>query len=330
MSAQELAGRAPRPWRRRLRRAGLALLVLLVVLTTASGGYNLLTGDPAAPPAGLTFVQAGDVLTRYVSWGTSGSPVVLVHGAAESADTWSDLAGRLAARHRVFALDLDGWGYSRRVAPFDLDHQTRQLLALIAALHLQRPVLVGHSSGAAVVAEAALREPGSVGGLMFLDGDALNTGAGEQSPARFLLLPPYRTTVLRLGVRSDALIRSVYARACGPRCPALDEAGAERWRRPFRVAGAESAVWDMVSLGVPGLPVVTLQQLRSAPFPRSVVYGAQDPVFDAGSAQRTADTIGAGRAELIPQARHLTMISDPGPVAAAIETLAARAVPAVG
>jgi pimeloyl-ACP methyl ester carboxylesterase len=259
--------------RRWLRRTGLVLLVLVVTAGTGSQAYNVLTSQRAAPPSGLTFVRTGDVLTRYREWGSaaSGPPIVLVHGAAESADTWAPLAPLLATRHRVIALDLDGWGYPDRVAPFDLDHQTRQLLGLIAALRLDRPILVGHSSGAAIVAEAALRAPRSVGGLMFLDGDALSTGAGERSPVRFLLLPPFRTTLLRLAVRSDALIRSVYGRACGPRCPALEATGVERWRRPFQVAGAESAVWEMASLGVPGLPVPRLRQLRDAPFPRAVV-----------------------------------------------------------
>jgi pimeloyl-ACP methyl ester carboxylesterase len=299
--------------------------VLLLVLTAASTGFNALTAGRAELPPGMSFVQAGDVFTRYRSWGGPGTPVVLVHGAAESADTWSQLGPRLAAHHRVLALDLVGWGYSRRVAPYDLDHQTRQLLAFISALKLDRPLLVGHSSGAAIVAEAVLREPSAAGGLMLLDGDALATGAGEKSPARFLLLPPFRTTALRLALGSDTVIRSVYAQACGPRCAQLDAAGAQVWRRPFQVSGAEPALWSMVGEGVPGLPVARLESLRGMAFPRSVVFGAQDSVFDPGSPQRTADTIGAGRAVRIPDARHLTMISDPGSVAAAIEELAVRA-----
>lgn len=315
-----------RRWLRRwLRRAGLGVVAALVVLTLASVGFNRLTSGRAPVPAGLSYLQAGDVLTRYRSWGGSGTPVVLVHGAAESADTWQPLAATLSARHRVLALDLVGWGYSRRVAPYDLDHQVRQLLAFVSALRLERPLLVGHSSGAAIVAEAALREPSAVGGVMLLDGDALATGAGEKSPVRFLALPPYRTSLLRLALSSDALVRSVYGRSCGPRCPELDRGGVQTWRRPFQVPGAEAGLWGMLGEGVPGLPVARLEHLRQAPFPRSVVFGAQDTVFDPGSPQRTADTIGAGRAVLIPGGRHLTMISDPGPVATAIEELATAA-----
>jgi pimeloyl-ACP methyl ester carboxylesterase len=136
---------------------------------------------------------------------------VLVHGFVESADTWQYTAPRLAAAgHRVYALDLDGWGYSKRVAPFTAEHQTTQLLDFIAALHLHRPVLVGHSSGAAIVAMAALRRPSAVGAVMFLDGDALNTGAGARSPLTRFLIDHYRTTILRLLLRSDAVVRSIY------------------------------------------------------------------------------------------------------------------------
>jgi pimeloyl-ACP methyl ester carboxylesterase len=162
-----------------LRRAGIALVTAVAALTGLSVVVNILTAGRAATPASLAFVQAGDVPTRVRTWGTSGSPIVLVHGAAESADTWQAVAERLATDHRVYALDLDGWGYSRRVAPFDLDHQTRQLLGLLDTFGLHRPVLVGHSSGAAVVAEAALRAPQSIGGVLLLDGDALATGAGQ-------------------------------------------------------------------------------------------------------------------------------------------------------
>jgi pimeloyl-ACP methyl ester carboxylesterase len=315
---------------RLLRRVALAGVVLLVLATAFSVTYNEVTARRATPPAGLSYVQAGDVLTRIRRWGDAGSPVLLVHGAAETADTWSPVAERLAAHHRVYALDLDGWGYSRRVAPFDLDHQTRQLLATVQALGLHRPVLVGHSSGAAIVAEAALRAPQAVGALMLLDGDALATGAGAPSPLRYLLIPPYRTTVLRLALGSDTLVRDLYQRNCGPRCPPLDAAGVEAWRRPFQVPGAEAGIWGMLDAGVPGLSIQRLSGVAAAPMPKSVVFGSQDPVFTAATPQQTAARIGAPAATLLPGGRHLTMISDPAPVAASIEALAARVPAAAG
>jgi pimeloyl-ACP methyl ester carboxylesterase len=316
--------RKPSWVRRWLRRAGIAVVVLAVVGTVFSLVYNLATSVRARPPAGLSYVQTGDLMTRYRVWGIGGSPIVLVHGAAESADTWERLATTLARDHRVYALDLNGAGYTQRRAPYTLDHQVRQLLAFIGAMGLDRPTIVAHSAGAATAAEAVLRSPGRVGALMFLDGDALKGGAGPGPAVHYLLIPPYRTTLLRLVVHSDWLIRTIYSSQCGPACPRLDAAGVAVWRRPYEVAGAEAGVWGSLKNGVPGLSESRLTLLRGIDLPKAVVYGADDHVFAKTSAADTARRVGAPPPTLIPGARHLTMISSPAEVARAVEGLAAR------
>ncbi|MEU1629955.1 alpha/beta hydrolase [Streptomyces sp. NPDC020096] len=309
------------------RRIALICAGLLIAVTLASYGYNDATAGRAAPPSGLTYVQAADIRTRYQTWGDTGTPIVLVHGAFESVDTWSRLAPLLARNHRVYALDLTGDGYSQRRGPYTVDHLTRQLLGFLDAMHLggpgNRPLLVGHSSGAAMVAEAALRTPGRIGGLMLLDGDALDTGAGPPPAFRYVLLDPFRTSLLRLGLGSDSLIRGLYNSRCGPGCPALDSGGVDVWRRPYQVSGAEGALWSMLGDGVPGLPADQLARLRGVDLPKAVVFGARDDVFSRQTPTRTAARIGAPAPTVIPRARHLTMISDPAAVAAAVEALAA-------
>src|SRR5882757_6035161 len=168
---------------RRWARQWMITAVLVVVsLTGFSFVYNAVTLGTVSPPPGLTYVQTGDIRTRYTEWGASGMPIVLVHGFIESADTWTPTARLLAADHRVYAIDLDGFGYTQRVAPYSTAHLTTQLLDFISAMHLSRPVLIGHSSGAAVVAAAALQAPQSVGGVMFLDGDGLPLPGGRRVP----------------------------------------------------------------------------------------------------------------------------------------------------
>jgi pimeloyl-ACP methyl ester carboxylesterase len=198
----------------------------------------------------------------------------------------------------------------------------RQLLAFLDAMKLDRPVLVAHSAGAATAAEAVLRAPGRAGGLMFLDGDALKGGAGPGPAVRYVVVPPYRTTLLRLVLRSDWLIRKIYSSQCGPAC--LDAAGVEVWRRPYQVAGAETGVWGSLRYGVPGLSEARLTRLGGVALPKAVVYGAEDHVFAASSAADTARHIGAPPPTLIPGARHLTMISAPAEVARLVEALAAQ------
>ncbi|MCP2342719.1 alpha/beta fold hydrolase [Actinomadura rupiterrae] len=170
-TAEEVAKTTQRPrlrkWSRRLL---VAVVGLIVTATLFSLGYNAATSGRARLPADLRFVSADGIRTRYRTWGSSGPPIVLVHGAAESSDTWGRFADLLAAGHRVYALDLTGWGYSERRGPYDADREAAQLLGLLDALHLDRATLVGHSTGAAVVAAAALHAPARVSGLVFLDG----------------------------------------------------------------------------------------------------------------------------------------------------------------
>ncbi len=308
-----------------LRRVLLGFLVLLVVLTGASLTYNAFTGDHEPPPDGLNFVAAGDVNTRYESWGTTGSPIVLVHGAAESVDTWSKLVPVLARDHRVYAYDITGYGYSERKAPYTVEHLAAQLLGFLDAMHLggpgqPRPLLVGHSLGAGIAAEATLEQPSRIGALMFLDGDGLPLPGGRGAPP--VLVNPYKTSLLRLVLGSDTIIRRIYNSACAKACPTLDHAAIDQWTRPFRQPGAEQALWQMTANGIPAVSPERLTTLRTVKVPTAVVFGALDT--QGGNATETATRIGAPPPTLIPNAGHLTLISSPTQVAAAINTLAAR------
>lgn len=306
--------------RRWPRRVLATVLAVMATATMSSVLYNAATAGRAGMPAEMNFVSADGIRTRYRQWGSTGSPVVLVHGFAESADAFDPLGKALAGHRRVYALDLTGWGYSQRKAPYDADHQAAQLLGFLNALHLSQATLVGHSTGAAVVAAAALRAPDLVAGLVFLDGDGLNTGAGAGADGlKKVLLEPYRTTLLRLAIRSDWLIRAIYSSNCGPRCPRLDRAGVDQWRRPLQVTGAEDAIWSMTR--IVGLPATRLAALAAIPAPKSVVFGAEDDVFSRSSPYETARRIGAPAPTIIPGARHLSFISNPNQVATAITAL---------
>lgn len=303
------------------RRIGAATFLVLVIVAVGSISYNAVTAARAGPPPGARYITADSIRTRYVTWGDRGTPIVLIHGAFESADTWDRLSPLLAPNHRVYALDVTGWGYSGHRGPYTAARDTAQLLAFLAALRLHRPLLVGHSTGAAVIGEATLEAPTRIGGVVFLDGDGL-PGGGPPHLLLDLLTNPLRTTLLRLLVRSDATIRRVYATECGPRCPRLTGAELDTWRRPLQVPGAEKALWSMLRSGIVGVPTVRLGRLRGLPIPKAVVFGAEDGVFPGSAPSKTARLIGAPPPTIIAKAHHLALISDPAPVAAVVESMA--------
>ena len=312
--ARERPGRL----RRVARRAAVTVIAVVAAVTAASFGYNLATADQASRPPGLRMLSAGGFDTRYRTWGTSGSPVVLVPGAFETADTFAALGAALGTDHRVFAIDLTGTGYSRPSPPFDASHLADQLVAFLAAEGLtgpDAPVIVGHSSGAAVAGLAASRGRRVAAGVVFLDGDA--TPLPVPAFAGALLINPYRTSLIRLALSSDWLIRQVYSAQCGPACPRLTSAGVQTWRRPLQQPGFQSVISYTLRHGIPSMTSAQLSQLRASRVPKRVIFGAHDPQLSPAAAARAASSIGAPAPIAVP-GRHLTMISSPHQLAAAI------------
>jgi len=328
LDGQGAPGRPRRGWLARgwrlVRWFLLTGIVLAVALTVASFGYNFSSDGPAPRPSGLLMARGGGFDTRYREWGTAGTPIVLVPGAFETADTFAALGPVLGADHRVFAIDLTGTGYSAPSPSYSTSRLAAQLLAFLAAKGLtgaNAPLLVGHSSGAAVVGLAALTGGArAVRGVVFLDGDA--TPLSGPGFLGWLLIDPYRTSLLRLALDQDWLIRQLYTAQCGPRCPSLNAAGVETWRLPLQQPGFAGALTYTLRHGIPSLTRAQFTALHALPVPKLVIYGTADPQMSAADEATTARRIGA-HAPLAVPGRHLTMISSPRQVAAAMGTIAA-------
>jgi pimeloyl-ACP methyl ester carboxylesterase len=138
----------------------------------------------------------GDGPTLHArDWGGGGQPVVLLHGLASNARIWDGVASRLAgAGLRVVALDQRGHGSSDQPSSgYDFATLVRDLEAALAALELERPVLVGHSWGANVALQFAAGRPGAVAGLALVDGGLVGVAVwagATREEARRRLAPP--------------------------------------------------------------------------------------------------------------------------------------------
>ena len=142
--------------------------------------------------------------------------------------------GSRAPASRVRAR-LPPFGYTQRRGPFTLAHWVELVRAFDAKLGIRRPVLVGHSLGAAVAVAAALARPRTVAGIVLLDGDALPVGGGAT-----VALAPAPESVLHVDLPDRHGIR-LARRAC--RAGSARSAGTppshgqlELWERQFRVA----------------------------------------------------------------------------------------------
>ena len=126
-----------RRWARRGRRALVAVVAVIAALTLASLTFSAATTPERTLPApGGRDVETTAGRIHYERWGERGTPVVLVHGFAESTLAWSLTAPELARTHRVYALDLPGFGYSGYTGRYILDDEVAALAAFLEALDI--------------------------------------------------------------------------------------------------------------------------------------------------------------------------------------------------
>ena len=98
---------------------------------------------------------------------TEGVPL-LVHGVGYSLDVWAAVAERLAPHTRVVSLDLRGHGWSTAESS-SADDVWQDVAVCVEELGLERPILVGHDTGAYVVTAAEAQTPGLASGILAVD-----------------------------------------------------------------------------------------------------------------------------------------------------------------
>ncbi len=106
--------------------------------------------------------------------------LVLVHGFTDTSRSFSLLMPHLAG-HRLLIPDLRNHGSSFGAEPEGLGCFASDLIALVKARQLDRPVLVGHSLGAMVAIEACAAAPGLFGALVLI-GCSLRPEIGNGHP----------------------------------------------------------------------------------------------------------------------------------------------------
>jgi pimeloyl-ACP methyl ester carboxylesterase len=108
----------------------------------------------------VPYVSCNGVQMYYQEAG-SGSPLLLVHGWPASSYYWSSVIPRFAARHRVLAVDLKGFGRSDKPdnAGYRIVDLADDLAHFLTALGIDSADVVGHSMGGMVSYALALRHP---------------------------------------------------------------------------------------------------------------------------------------------------------------------------
>jgi len=265
------------------------------------------TGGPAVETATIDGRRIS-----YAGTGQGGEVVLLIHGYGGDRNSWLFLQEPLAARHRVYALDLPGHGTSSKdVGDGSVGTLAGAVIGVLDAIGAGRAHLVGHSLGGAVAVAAAARNPGRISSLTLI----APSGFGPEINAGYLRGFADAQTRREL----KPVVGQLFADESLVTRQVVDDLLAYK-----RLDGVAVALHTLVDTLLDG----DTQRIDSAAaiaaiggtLPVTVIWGRADQIIPATQAGSVA---GAVR-QLLDGAGHLPHMERPAEVQAAIEETIAR------
>jgi pyruvate dehydrogenase E2 component (dihydrolipoamide acetyltransferase) len=261
-------------------------------------------------------IETANVGGRKVSYagaGQDGDVVLLVHGYGGDRNSWLFLQEPLAARHRVYALDLPGHGTSAKdVGDGSVAILADAVVGVLDAIGAERAHLAGHSMGGAVALAVTARDPGRIASLTLI----APSGFGAEINAGYLrgfadaqTRRELKPVVSQLFADESLVTRQV-----------VDDLLAYK-----RLDGADEALHALLGTLLDGDAQrgesASAVAAIGASVPVAVVWGSADRIIPPAQASSVA---GAVR-HVLDGAGHMPHMERPAEVQAAIEENIARA-----
>lgn len=253
------------------------------------------TTRPRSRESGIAFIREGN-----------GPGILLVHGVGLRAEAWNAQISGLCDAFRVTAADMPGHGESDRIEdPADLAAFTTRLATL-----LDEPALViGHSMGAMIALDLAIRFPQKVRGVGALNAiyrrpeEARKAVRQRAESLDGISAPDPEPTLNRWfgSEPSDALT------ACENWLRSADPAG---YRTAYRVFAGEDGPTDA--------------DLRTIACPALFMTGGREPNSTPDMSEAMAALVPDGSAEVIDGAAHMMPMTHADQVTRALRAFAKR------
>ena len=233
-----------------------------------------------------------------------GRPLVLVHGFPLSRAIWPAQAAQLSAHYRVLTPDLRGHGDSEATpGPYTMDLLADDILALLEALQIDQPIVLGGlSMGGYVVMAFARRYPERLAGLLLTATRAgSDTSAGKdgrrQAVAAVQQAGNIQPTV-------DGMLPKLFAPQTYSDNPNL----VQKVRRIIEHTSMDGVI--NAQLGMLARPDSTAM-LSNLDVPSLVIHGEHDQIIPLEAAQEMASVLSNGSMAVIKGAGHLLNMEQP-------------------
>lgn len=127
---------------------------------------------PSAPTIRYVTVGTGIKIETF-DWGGSGRPLVFLPGLGSTADIFQKCAHVLAAKYHVYGINPPAFGASDKPAPtnayYSADNLGDDVVEALNELHVEKPVLLGHSIAGEELSDIGTRYPRRAAALIYLD-----------------------------------------------------------------------------------------------------------------------------------------------------------------
>src|SRR5690606_6819514 len=152
----------------------LSNISLIAITLFILSFVRVFAGDPAGIPSGWSdgyvFVN-GIRIHYYQAVPAPEKPViVMVHGVTDNGLCWTTLTWKLQQSYNIYMLDARGHGLSDPFTPSD-DSNTlvNDVVGFVKAMKFEKPILMGHSMGAATVMRVGAEYPELARAIIMLD-----------------------------------------------------------------------------------------------------------------------------------------------------------------
>jgi pimeloyl-ACP methyl ester carboxylesterase len=245
-------------------------------------------------------------------------PILLIHGIADGALTWSFVLGPLARTHPVYAIDLPGYGYSG--LPAGRGHATLDEMCAVLALFLrevigQPTLVVGNSMGGWLAVKLGWAVTELVRGVVLL-----NAGGAPLSDTDAWLL-----FAEMIDIRDMPMARQVFRQMFGAIPAPLLYLGQHSLQEMFQRQVVREFVADLKSKSTkPNDVLLKPDDLGNLPVPAALIWGLGDQFLPAGSLEFFRANMPAAPTLLLKRCGHLPQRERPLPVLRFIERFAAQ------
>jgi pimeloyl-ACP methyl ester carboxylesterase len=156
--------RTDHPRRESMLRTTLLVLPVLVLPL-------LLTGNAVADAQAVGHRVKVNGMQMYYEVSGRGDPLIVLHGAYMNIPTMGAIVPKLAASHRVYALEFQGHGRTTDInRPITYQNLADDVAVFMDSVGLGKADVFGYSMGAIAGLQLAIRHPAKVGKLVFGSG----------------------------------------------------------------------------------------------------------------------------------------------------------------